>query len=287
MIFLKNDALMVNVSKVDSCDYQTIVQSLITNVDKVWVNSVALDINSKDIVDKLLLLNEAGLVEFWNYELGKKNNSKISRVITVEEHIESNAYIQEMMQGIIKNDIERSADFTTFNIEQKNLLSNFMIAKYCGASSIIQRNMISKSVKTGELDLLQLYSQYLFNEINIKFSADNMKVEDIIDLRKYSRFFRNKIQKYINDNLLNGDIPLSIIKKDCMDISKEYCEEINSRIRDDVTLFGTGKGVVLDLASIWLVPVTLFSIAKKLWDAAFNKEQRGFIMYLSSLQKYK
>ena len=284
---MKNDALMVNVSKIDSGDYQSIVQSLITNVDKVWMNSVALDINSKEIVNKLLLLNEAGLIEFWNYELGLKEKSKIGRVITIEEHSESNAYIQEMMREIINNDIKRSSDFTTFNIEKKNLLSNFLIAKYCDANSIIQRNMVSKSVKTGKLDLLQMYSQYLFNEINMSFYADNMKVEDIVELRKYSRFFRNKIQHYINDNLINGDIPLSIIKRDCIEISKEYCEEINSRIHDDVTLWGTGKGLVLDIASIWLVPVTLYSIGKRLWDAAFNREQRGFVMYLTTLQKYK
>jgi len=286
-MLLKNDALMINVSRIDNCDYQTLIQSLITNVDRVWINSVALDINSKEIVDKLLLLNEAGLVEFWNYELGNKHNNQNSRIISYEEHSKSNEYIQEMMQEIIKNDIQRSADYTTFNIEQKNLLSNFMIAKYCGANSIIQRNMLSKSVKTGELDLLQLYSQYLFNEMRISFSADNMNINDIIELRKYSQYFRNKIQNYINENLINGDIPISTIKRDCMQISNEYSEEISARIRGDITLLGTGKGILLDLASIWLVPVTLFSIAKRLWDAAFNREQRGFIMYLSSLQKYK
>lgn len=216
----------------------------------------------------------------------KSTLATINRVITSEEYKESNTRIQEMMQDVIKNGITQQSDFTTFNIEKKNLLSNFMIAKYCDASSLIQRNAARVSVSTGEEDLLQSYTQYLFNQTNI-YSVSGLSIEEILELRKYSKDFRGKIQKYIDRNLINGSIPMSVIRQDCESMSREYCEEVNSRIKGGATFFGTGTGVALDIASIWLVPVTLYSIGQKLWDSIFHKEQRGFIMYLTTLQKSK
>lgn len=285
---MKNNALMVNVSKITTCDYESIVQSLITNVDVVWINALSLEINSAQVVKKLLSLKEAGLISFWDYELSLHGNalSPIDRIITSEEYKESNIYIQEMMQDIVKNSIEQQSDFTTFNIEKKNLLSNFLIAKYCGAESLIQRNIVNMSVATGEKDLLQTYAQYLFNQTNI-CTVSGLSIEEILELRKYSKYFRSKIQMHIDKRLVNGNIPISVIKKDCELISKEYCEEINSRVKSGTTLVGTGTGIALDIASIWLVPVTLYSIGQKLWDTVFHKEQRGFVMYLTTLQKSK
>lgn len=285
---MKNSALMVNVSKITDHDYESIIQSLITNVDKVWINALSLEINSDSVVKKLLSLREAGLISFWDYELSLHGNmsSSVDRIITCEEYKESNAYIQEMMQDMIKNRIERQSDFTTFNIEKKNLLSNFMVAKYCEAGSIIQRNTVSTSVTTGENDLLQVYAQYLFNQTNI-YSVAGLSVEEIIELRKYSKYFRKKIQTHIEKRLISGSIPISSIRQDCESISREFCEEINSRIKGGATIEGTGAGIITDIASIWLVPVTLFSIGQKLWDTIFHREQRGFVMYLTTLKKSK
>lgn len=285
---MKNNALMINVSKITTCDYESVVQSLITNVDVVWINPLSLEINSAQVVKKLLNLKEAGLIKFWDYELSLHGNTQliIDRIITSEEYKESNIYIQEMMQDIVKNCIEQKSDFTTFNIEKKNLLSNFLIAKYCGAESLIQRNGVNMSVATGEKDLLQTYAQYLFNQTNI-CTVSGLSIEEILELRKYSKYFRSKIQMHINKKLVNGNIPISVIKKDCELLSREYCEEINSRVKRGTTLVGTGTGIALDIASIWLVPVTLYSIGQKLWDTVFHKEQRGFVMYLTTLQKSK
>lgn len=162
---MTNNALMVNVSKITDCDFESIIQSLITNVDEVWINALSLEINTEIITKKLLSLKEAGLIKFWDYELSLHKNAlaTINRVITSEEYEESNICIQEMMQDVIKNTKTQQSDFTTFNIEKKNLLSNFMIAKYCDAGSLIQRNTTRVSVSTGEEDLLQIYSQNLFN----------------------------------------------------------------------------------------------------------------------------
>lgn len=285
---MENNALMVNVSEISVCDYESIIQSLITNVNKVWINALSLDVNSGPIVKKLLSLKEAGLINFWDYELSLHGNalSKIDRVITSEEYNETNVYIQEMMEDIVRNSIDHQSDFTTFNIEKKNLLSNFMIAKYCKAGSLIQRNITSIHVKTGEVDLVRIYAQQLFNETNI-FSVAGLSIDEIIELRKYSKYFRNKIQTYIDEKLVNGNIPISIIRKDCKLISQEYCEEINSRIKGGATTGGTSKGIALDIASIWISPVTLYSIGQKLWDTIFHREQRGFVMYLTTLQKSK
>lgn len=284
----KNNALMVNVSKITDCDYESIIQSLITNVDEVWINALALEINPEPVVRKLLSLKEVGLVNFWDYEVSLHGNRLVTvdRIITSEEYKESNAYVQEMMQDIVKNRIEHQSDFTTFNIETKNLLSNFMIAKYCEAGSIIQRNTVSTSVTTGEHDLLQVYAQYLFNQTNI-YSVANLSIEEIMELRKYSKYFRNKIQEYIDKRLISGNIPVSSIRQDCESISREYCEEINSRIKSGATIKGTGTGVALDIVSIWLGPLTFYSIGQKLWDMVFHRNQRGFVMYLTTLRKSK
>ena len=282
---MKSSALMVNVSKITDCDYESIIQSLITNVDEIWINALALDINSSSIVNKLLSLKEAGLMNFWDYELNlnERNILNLDRVITYEEYKESNIYIQEILDDITNNTMKKQSDFTTYNIENKNMLSNFMIAKYCNNNSIIQRNTPCTSVSTGEADLLQAYAKYLFNYTNIS-AVSGLTIEEILTLRKYSKYFRNRIKTYIEKNIVNGNIPISTIKKDCEEISKEYCEEINNRIKHSLTLRGIGKGIALDIASIWIIPVTLYSISQKLWDAVFNREQRGFIMYLTTLK---
>lgn len=283
---MKNNALMVNMSKITDYDYESIIQSLITNVDVVWINALSLEINSEQVVKKLLGLKEAGLIRLWDYELCLHGNKllPVDRIITNEEYKDSKIYVQEMMQDIVKNNIKQRSDFTTFNIEHKNLLSNFLIAKYCGAKSLIQRNIVNMSVATGEKDLLQTYAQYLFNQTNI-CSISKLSLKEILELRKYSKYFRNKIQVYINNRLIDGNIPISVIRRDCEMISKEYCEEINARIKNGTTLLGTGTGIALDIASIWFIPVTLYSISQKLWDTLFHREQRGFVMYLMTLQK--
>lgn len=164
------------------------------------------------------------------------------------------------------------------------MLFNFLIANYCGAKSIIQRNNTQTIVKSGTQDLMQTYANCLFNETSI-YSVSNLSVDDIIQLRKYSSSFRKKIKSHIDDHLINGSIPISVIKEDCHNISKEYCEEINSRIEGLISFKGTGVSLAMDIMSFWIMPVTVYSIAQKLWDAIFHKDQRGFVMYLTTLNK--
>lgn len=276
---MDNSSLLANVSMLTECDYESIVQSLITNVDLVWINALALEINKSEMVKKLCALKEAGLVSIWDYEMGMSKHSigSLNKVLTVEEYKNNSEYLDAMMPDLVESAMGESSDFTTFNIESRNMLSNFLIAKNCGATSVIQRNLI-QNVSTGKQDVFQLYADCLFNQTNIR-SVSSLSVEKIIQLRKYSQHFRNKIQEQIDNHLISGDVPLPIIKQDCEQLSKEYCEEINSRIGGNPI-----KGIALDIASIWIVPVTIFSIAQKLWDTIFNREQRGFVMYLTTLQ---
>jgi hypothetical protein len=109
-------------------------------------------------------------------------------------------------------------------------------------------------------------------------------VEDIMLLRKYSSAFRKKIQTYIDKHLINGTVPTAVIKEDCHSISKEYCDEINSRIASQISKKGLGISLLMDIASIWIIPVTLYNIGQKLWDSVFHKDQRGFVMYLTTLK---
>lgn len=276
---MENSSLLTNVSMLTQCDYESIIQSLITNVNLVWVNALALEINSSEMEKKLCALKEAGLIRTWDYEvkMNKCSEGVLDKVITLEEYKKNAEYLDAMMPDLVKNGMGQSSDFTTFNIERRNMLSNFLIAKDCGATSVIQRNTI-QDVKTGNRDIFQLYTNCLFSHTNIR-SISALSVEEIIQLRKYSKYFREKIQEQITAHLVSGDVPLSIIKQDCEQLSKEYCKEVNSRIGGSPI-----KGIALDIASIWLSPVTGLSIAQKLWDMIFNRKQRGFVMYLTTLQ---
>ncbi len=283
---MPNSSFLVNVSELTVHDYETIIQSLITNVDQIWINALALEINSKDVQKKLLTLKEAGLIKIWDNEISTHSLSStmIDDVLTIEQSKENAKVLNEFMHGIVSNDMEKSSDYTTFNIECSNMLSNYFTAKSLGADSIIQRNAVRTIISTGTKDFIQPYSECLFNITNIR-SVSGLTIDEILKLRKYSVYFRNKIQEQIEKHLILGDIPPSLIKQDCEKLSKEYCKEINSRIMSSINDSYIGKGIALDIASIWIVPVTLFSISKKLWDAVFNREQRGFVMYLSTLQK--
>ncbi len=283
---MKHSSFFVNISELTQHDYESIIQSLITNVDSVWVNALAFEINRPEVKKKMCELVEAGLIKIWDYEvsMNKHSGQMVDKVLTLEEHQESAVYLDTMMHDLVNKEMNASSHFTTFNIEQRNMLSNLLTAKFCEAESIIQRNSTRMNIATGNSDMFQAYADCLFNETNI-YSLYELPVDDILKLRKYSQFFRKKIQEKIDAHMLSGEVPLSVIRQDCKELSKEYCEEINSRICSSLTTMGAGTGIALDIASFWVAPVTLYSIAQKLWDAAFHHNQRGFIMYLTTLKK--
>lgn len=281
---MRNSSLLVNVSKLTHCDHESIIQSLITNVDEVWINALAFEINDSEVERQLRALNEAGLVRVWDYEKSMSNHSTnmVAKVLTVEEYKAHAEYVEVMMEELVKARMTQSSDYTTFNIEMRNMLTNLLTAKFCNAESIIQRDSRRVDISTGKQDVFQRYTDCLFNYTNID-SVSALSIESILELRKYSRFFRDRIQKMINDHILTSDIPLSQIREDCRKLSMEYCNELNARIRGGISPSGTAKGVALDIASIWLAPVTILSITQKLWDSVFNRKQRGYIMYLTTL----
>lgn len=283
---MNNSSLLTNVSKLTQHDYESVIQSLITNVDTVWVNALAFEINSPEVKKKMYELREAGLVKIWDYEVSMNRHSEkiINKVLTLEQHKKNTASLNTIMQEKANKGFEVSSDFTTFNIEQRNMLSNLLTAKFCGAESIIQRNSIRTNITTGNTDMFQAYADCLFNETNI-YTLSGLSVDEILNLRKYSKHFRKKIQEKIDEHMISGEVPISVIRQDCKELSREYCDEINSRISSSLTTFGTGTGIALDIASFWVIPVTLYSIAQKLWDATFHQSQRGFVLYLTTLKK--
>lgn len=278
-----SSSLMVNVSKLTDCDYEGIIQSLITNVDIVWVNHLALDINDNIMVKKISELHDAGLVKFWDFETSRDSYTKSSRIITREEYTESKNSIEKMMAN---KDLDPTSinNTITYDIQERNMLFNLMMARYCGAESIIQRNNVRKMVKSGNEDPLQKYAEYLFNETSI-YSVSGLSTADIIELRRYSSSFRKTIQHKIDSQLINGDIPASVIREDCRELSKAYCEEINNRIKGQTTSEGTAAGIIMDMLSFVVNPVTIYNIGQKLWDAVFNRDKRGFVMYLTTLKR--
>lgn len=279
-------SLLVNVSKLTTFDYESIIQSLITNVDLVWLNALAFEINDPVVQNKLHSLKEAGLLKVWDYEVALNSHSSplVDKVFTVDEYKKTKVYLDALMEEYIAKHLQITSDFTTFKIEQENMFSNFLTARFCGAESIIQRDSSKIIVSNGQTELFSQYSKQLFNKTNI-YSVSGLSVDEILELRKYSKYFRKRIQKEIDSRVVKGDIPLSIIREDCEKLSKEYCEEINSRIASGSTPLGTGWGLVLDIASFWLPDVTIFSITQKLWDTIFHNDQRGVVMYLTTLRK--
>lgn len=281
---MNGSSLLVNVSTLTTCDYESIIQSLITNVDLVWINALALEVNPTDVRNKLLTLKEAGLVKFWDYEVSMTSSSEpyVDRVLSIEQYKENSEYVNAQTANMVISSMQKSSDYTTFSIEKRNMLSNYLTAKFCGAESIIQRNSVRTNINTGTTDPFHLYSQYLFNETNI-YSVSGLSIDEILKLRNLSGYFRKKIQAQIDQRIIVGDVPLSIIKEDCEKISKEYCQEINARIKGVISDEGIGTGLLLDIASFWL-PITVVPIGQKLWDALFDQDQRGFVMYLTTLQ---
>ena len=84
------NSLLVNVSKLTTCDYESVIQSLITNVDFVWLNALAFEINDPDVQNKLYMLKEAGLLKVWDYEMALNSHSSplVDKVFTVDEYKE-------------------------------------------------------------------------------------------------------------------------------------------------------------------------------------------------------
>ena len=281
---IENNAFLTTVSSLSECDYESVIQSLITNCNQVWVNELAFDKNQEKMVDKLFELREAGLIKVWNYEILLNNrSSKIDKVISNEEHNEANSYVDQILLQGEEQSLKNDTQYTTFRIEKRNMLTNLVTAKFCGADSIIQRDSKPISVQSGKQNLFQLYAQQLFNETCID-SVSGLSVDDIMKLRKYSSAFRKKINGIINERLINGEVPPSVIREDCKKLSAEYCNEINERIKSSMSVVGVVKGVALDILSLLLSPISLIGAASKIGDFALNHEKRGVIMYLTTLK---
>lgn len=282
---MKKSSFLVSVSEITEHDYESIIQSLITNVDVVWVNALAFEINPPEVNKMMHELVDAGLIKIWDYEVSMNKHSAqmVDKVLTLEDHKKNAAYLDAMMDDLVSRQLDTSSHFTTFNIEQRNMLSNLLTAKFLESESIIQRNTSRINVVTGNLDMTQAYADCLFNETNI-YSLSGLSIDEILKLRKYSQYFRTKIQEKIDAHMVSGEVSFPIIRQDCKELSREYCEEVNSRL-SDLTIRGMGKGFALDIASFWISPLSYYTIAQKLWDAIFHRNQRGFIMYLTTLKQ--
>lgn len=282
---MKKSSFLVSVSEITEHDYESIIQSLITNVDLVWVNALAFEINPPEVNKMMHELVDAGLIKIWDYEVSMNKHSAqmVDKVLTLEDHKKNAGYLDAMMDDLVSRQLDTSSHFTTFNIEQRNMLSNLLTAKFLESESIIQRNTSRINVVTGNPDMTQAYADCLFNETNI-YSLSGLSIDEILKLRKYSQYFRKKIQEKIDAHMVSGEVSFPIIRQDCKELSREYCEAVNSHL-GDLTIRGMGKGLALDIASFWISPLSYYTIAQKLWDAIFHRNQRGFIMYLTTLKK--
>jgi len=286
-----SSTLLVNVCRLQPVDYESIIQSLITNTDYLWLQSMAMDVNDKSTVYKIEQLIEVGLISLWDYEkrLGK-GTAKLNRVITLEEYKEADQYTTQLVSEMTyQNTRMLSSDYTTWNIEKRNTFSNLIIANYCGASSLLQRSapsLVSLHIAGQEgSDLLQLYSKYLFGKISIQ-TLSNLTIEQILELRQLSAFFRNEIKIKINSHLLSNEIPLVQIEQDCNELYMKLSEMVDAAIMDKYSTQKIGESLSLDILSCFIEPLSYFLKGQKIYDLIFKRKQRGFVVYLSKLKKF-
>jgi len=286
-----SSTLLVNVCRLQPVDYESIIQSLITSTDFLWLQSMAMDVNDKPTVYQLEQLIESELVSLWDYEkrLGKRT-VKLGRVITLEEYKEADQYTTQLVSEMTSQNTRMlSSDYTTWNIEKRNTFSNLIIADYCGASSLLQRSAPSSASlhiagQEGS-DLLQLYSKYLFGKISIR-TLSNLTIEQILELRRLSTFFRSEIQKKIDSHLLSNNIPLIQIEQDCNDLYVKLSEMVDAAVMDKYSTQDIGESLSLDILSCFIEPLSYFLKGQKVYDLIFKRKQRGFVVYLTKLKKF-
>ncbi len=285
---MNNSSFVPNIGRLQSFDYEGIVQALITRTDTVWLQALTLDTNDSDLLHSIDELLEAGLINLWDYEIPLGHTSrKINRVITIEEH----NLIEECKAQLVDEmaraaGISKYSDYTTVNIERKNTISNQLLAECCGSNSIIQRypgNFINhySSSRTSANDLVDLYTPYLFGKTEMG-NLSTLSIDDILELRKLSKYYRSKIQEYASKHMFSI-IPEAQIKKDCDEIHKEYEAMVHEAVRDKYSGNSVRGGIILEMLSVFVSWMPFISIPQKIIESILNRKERGFVLYMSRL----
>lgn len=284
----KNTSTFVpDISRLQQIDYQSIVQTLITRTDTIWLQSMVMDVNSQETIKNLSGLIEAGLIELWDYELRLGRGSiQPKRVITLEEHNEAEQYKNLLVDEMLRSSSEMHAsDYTTLNIEKKNMITNQLLAHYCDANSLLQRfphvnSIVSRNEQ--KTDILNLYTTHLFGVTNIS-QLQNLSVDDILELRKLSKHLRVAIQKCIDKHLLQTNIPEELIRQDCQDLHRQYDELIREAIEEKYSNRSIIRDTTIETLSLVAGWTSFISIPKKIIESILNRKERGFVIYMTRL----
>lgn len=277
-----------NIAKLQSFDYECIIQTLITKTDIIWLPALAMDVNSLIIKNKLTELIEAGLIKLWDYETQlSKNNNTINRIITKEENDEIEMCRNQLINEMFSNTTDfNSSDYTIVNIEKKNIITSQLLAECCQANSILKRTPnISPNLETSPAsnDLLQLYSKYIFGQSNI-INLSELGIDDIVELRKLSKYYRAKVFKYIERHKFSV-IPNEQIKEDCLELQNEYDELVNDVIKKNCSNSEISKDISLEFFSLFISWVSLITVPQSIIESITNRNDRGFVMYMYKLNR--
>lgn len=290
---MKNSVFMPNVAKLQTFDYQGIVQTLITRTDVVWLPKMALDVNEPSMLRRIEELKEAKLIKLWDYEKSLSRNSrKPDKIITLEEHEEiencKSLFVEEMMRN---SELDRHSDYTTVNIERKNAITNILLAERCGSNSIVQRypgNFIDRTIDSQTInykrsgdELADLYTPFLFGK-TVMGNLSELSIEDIVDLRKLSKYYRSKIQEYAHEHS-STLIPEAKIKQDCEAIHEEYEKLIQEDVGEKFSLLSLGGDITLEILSCFVSWIPYISLSKNIIETITKRKDRGFVMYMSRL----
>jgi hypothetical protein len=285
---MDNSSFVPNIGRLQAFDYESIVQALITRTDAIWLQALTLDVNNTRMRNSIEELMDAELIKLWDYEIPLSHSSRrIDRIITIEEHNEIEKCKMQLIEEMVRaTDFSKYSDFTTLNIERKNIISSQLLAECCGSTSILQRypgnftNQFSGNGSSAN-DLVALYTPYLFGT-TVMGNLSNLSIDDIMELRKLSKHFRSKIQEYASKHMFSI-IPEAQIKKDCEEIHKEYESLVQEAVKEKYSLHSIGTGIVLEVLSVFVNWMSFFSIPQKAIDAILTRKERGFVLYMSKL----
>lgn len=281
-------------------DWESVVHSIITYADKIWLNSdykFSGQIESNKTSRFLSILNDLkneGIILTWQLEsnLNSRDNS-VNRVITCDEHRSLYSEINEGIANLIKGDYDIQSKF----VEARHELFYLCITKLCQADGITCNKLQTNKLISGLCsqkhisyeNILKKYSYHIFQEFSIG-SLSKLSSSDIIKLRLESKYFRDRVNGYIRDKLLPLCKSDKDIIEDCRSLHRECEDYIREYLVKECGWKNTYKKAIkeLNLAVIGIfTPLVAFITPFEKVIRRFMKDESedGFLIYMLKAKK--
>lgn len=281
-------------------DWESILHSIITYSDKIWLNSnykFSDQIESNKTSKFLSILNdlkEEGIVLTWQLESNLHNSdNSISRVITNDEH--RNLY-NEINQTIV-NGCKGDFDIQSKFVEARHELFYLGLTRICEAHGITcnkleASNLISRLCSQEYIsyeNILKKYSYHLFQEFSIG-NLSKLSSSDIIKLRSSSKYYRNRVNACIQKKLL----PLQKLDEEIINDCKNLYRECEDHLRECLvknhewrdTLKKSSNDLKLAVIGIFTpYPAFIPPIERVIRQFRKDPTKEGFLIYMMEAKK--